>query len=165
MQSTGQAMVLADVFGMAYFTSQEAAGPTLPLSGNLLITVTDADKPSILEPARLFTEMGFGILATRGTHMFLKKNGISAKLVKKLGFGRPDLVDGIKTGEVALVVNTPSGSQSQQDDAYIRKTAIRYNIPDITTPAGALAAAKGIAARKQGQDTLCTLQSFVRALK
>jgi carbamoyl-phosphate synthase large subunit len=165
MRSTGQVMTLADVFGMAYFTSQEAAGPPLPLAGNVLITVTDADKPSILEPARLFREMGFGIQATRGTHAFLKKNGIDAQLVKKLGFGRPDLVDGIKTGEVALVVNTPSGSQSQVDDAHIRKTAIRYNIPDITTPAGALAAAKGIAARKRGQDALCTLQSYARVLK
>lgn len=165
MRSTGQAMILADVFGMAYFTSQEAAGPSLPLSGNVLITVTDADKSSILEPARLFTEMGFGIQATRGTHLFLRKNGIAAQLVKKLGFGRPDLVDGIKTGEVALVVNTPSGSQSQQDDAYIRKTAIRYHIPNITTPAAAMAAAKGIAARKRGQDTLRTLQSYARALR
>lgn len=165
MQSTGQAMALAEVFGMAYYTSQEAAGPILPRRGNVLITVTDADKPSILEPARLFKEMGFGILATRGTHAFLKKNGIQAQLVKKLGFGRPDLVDAIKTGNVALVVNTPSGSQSQVDDTHIRKTAIRYNIPDITTPAGALAAAKGIASRKLGQDALCTLQSYVRALK
>lgn len=165
MRSTGQALILADAFGMAYFTSQEAAGPRLPLAGNVLITVTDADKPSILEPARLFTEMGFGILATRGSHAFLKKNGLDAQLVKKLGFGRPDLVDAIKTGDVALVVNTPSGSQSQQDDAYIRKTAIRYHIPNVTTPAAALAAAKGIAARKQGQDSLCTLQSYVRRLK
>jgi carbamoyl-phosphate synthase large subunit len=165
MRSTGQAMVLANVFGMAYFTSQEAAGPALPLSGDVLITVTDADKPSILEPARLFSELGFGIRATRGTHAFLKKNGIDAQLAKKLGFGRPDLMDGIKTGEVTMVINTPSGRQSQQDDAHIRKTAIRYDIPDITTPAGALAAAKGIAARKRGQDALCTLQSYVRALK
>ncbi|BBO66175.1 carbamoyl phosphate synthase large subunit [Desulfosarcina alkanivorans] len=165
MRSTGQVLTLADVFGTAYFTSQEAAAPPLPLSGKVLITVTDADKPSILEPARLFREMGFDIQATRGTHAFLKKNGIDAQLVKKLGFGRPDLVDGIKTGEVALVVNTPSGRQSHQDDAYIRKTAIRYQIPDITTPAGALAAAKGIAARKQCQDALYTLQSYVRSLK
>ncbi|MGA6925236.1 MAG: carbamoyl-phosphate synthase large subunit [Desulfosarcina sp.] len=165
MRSTGQALILADAFGMAYFTSQEAAGPRLPLSGNVLITVTDADKPSILEPARLFTEMGFGILATRGTHVFLKKNGLDAQLVKKLGFGRPDLMDAIKTGDVALVVNTPSGSQSQQDDAYIRKTAIRYHIPNVTTPAAALAAAKGIAARKRGQDSLCTLQSYVGRLR
>ena len=165
MRSTGQVLAMADVFGMAYFNSQEAAGPPLPLQGNVLITVTDADKPSILEPARLFTEMGFGILATRGTHAFLQKNGIDAQLVKKLGFGRPDLVDAIKTGDVDLVVNTPSGSQSQMDDAYIRNTAIRYHIPNITTPAGALAAAKGIAARKRGQDALCTLQSYVRAVK
>lgn len=165
MRSTGQAMTMASVFGMAYFHSQEAADTALPLSGTVLITVTDADKPSVLEPARLFKEMGFGIQATRGTHSFLMKNGIEAQLVKKLGFGRPDLVDGIKTGEVALVVNTPSGRQSQQDDAYIRKTAIRYRIPNITTPAGALAAAKGIAARKQGHGKLCTLQAYVNALK
>lgn len=165
MRSIGQVLVMADGFGMAYFTSREAAGPALPLDGNVLITVTDADKPSILEPARLFKEMGFGIQATRGTHAFLKANGIDAQLVKKLGFGRPDLVDGIKTGEVSLVVNTPSGSQSQQDDAYIRKTAIRYRIPNVTTPAAALAAAKGIAARKRGLDALCTLQSYTRALR
>ena len=165
MASTGQAMVMADVFGMACFSSQQAAGPTLPLEGNVLITVTDADKPSILEPARLFIEMGFGIQATRGTHAFLAKNGIPSTLVKKLGFGRPDLVDGIKTGSVALVVNTPSGRQSQKDDADIRKTAIRYDIPNVTTPAAALAAAKGIAARKEGRETLRTLQSYVRALK
>lgn len=109
--------------------------------------------------------MGFNIQATRGTHAFLKKNGIAAELVKKLGFGRPDLVDAIKTGEVALVINTPSGRKSHLDDAHIRKTAIRYNIPDITTPAGALAAAKGIAARKRGQDALWTLQSYAKALK
>ncbi|MEE4111485.1 MAG: carbamoyl-phosphate synthase large subunit [Desulfobacteraceae bacterium] len=165
MRSTGQVMALAEIFGMAYYASQEAAGPTLPRQGKVLITVTDADKPSILEPARLFKEMGFGIQATRGTHSFLKKNGIQAELVKKLGFGRPDLVDAIKTGDVALVVNTPSGRQSQQDDAHIRKTAIRYHIPEVTTPAAALAAAKGIAARKRGQEALCTLQSYVRALK
>lgn len=165
MRSTGQVITLAEVFGMAYFTSQKAAGPCLPSRGNLLVTVTDEDKPSILEPTRLFNEMGFGILATRGTHAFLKKNGIPSQLVKKLGFGRPDLVDAIKSGEVALVVNTPSGRRSQMDDALIRKTAIRYNIPNITTPAGAMAAAKGIAAHKQGLEMLCTLQSYARTLK
>jgi carbamoyl-phosphate synthase large subunit len=165
MRSTGQVMTLAEVFGMAYFTSQKAAGPGLPGRGNLLVTVTDEDKPSILEPTRLFNEMGFGILATRGTHAFLKKNGIPAQLVKKIGFGRPDLVDAIKSGEVALVVNTPSGRRSQVDDALIRKTAIRYNIPNITTPAGAMAAAKGIAAHKQGFEMLCTLQSYARTLR
>jgi carbamoyl-phosphate synthase large subunit len=109
--------------------------------------------------------MGFGIMATRGTHSFLKKNGIDAQMAKKLGFGRPDLVDAIKTGDVVLVINTPSGSQSHQDDAYIRKTANHYRIPNITTPAGALAVAKGIAARKRGQDALRTLQSLVRAIR
>jgi len=165
MRSTGQVMTLAEVFGMAYFSSQQATGPCLPSRGNLLVTVTDEDKPSILEPTRLFNEMGFGILATRGTHAFLRKSGIPSQLVKKIGFGRPDLMDAIKSGKVALVVNTPSGRRSQMDDALIRKTAIRYNIPNITTPAGAMAAAKGIAASKQGLEMLCTLQSYARALK
>lgn len=165
MRSTGQAMTLADGFGLAYFNAKQAAGPALPLGGNVLITVTDADKPSILEPARLFRELGFGILATRGTHRFLTQNGIEAKEVKKLGFGRPDLSDSIKTGDVSMIINTPSGSQSQQDDAYIRKTATRYAIANVTTPAAALAAAKGIAARKRGQDALCTVQSYGRGIR
>jgi carbamoyl-phosphate synthase large subunit len=160
MRSTGSVMALADSFGMAYFKSQQEILLPLPTEGTVLITVTDADKPSILEPARLFKEMGFSIKATKGTQEFMEKHGILADVVRKLGFGRPDLVDAIKTREVDLVINTPSGRQSQVDDSDIRKAAIQYRVPHITTPAGALAAAKGISARRRGQLTLWALQDL-----
>ncbi|MDJ0780927.1 MAG: ATP-grasp domain-containing protein, partial [Desulfosarcinaceae bacterium] len=152
MQSTGEVIGRADSFGLAYYNAQKAAGDRLPTEGCVLITVTDADKPSIIEPARLYREMGFRLLATRGTAGFLDSNGIATETVRKLGMGRPDLVDAIKTRQVDLIINTPSGHQGQMDDSYIRKAAIDYKIPYVSTPAGALAAAKGIAARRRQQE-------------
>jgi carbamoyl-phosphate synthase large subunit len=148
MRSTGQVLAIDDTFGMAYFKAMQAAANPLPIEGTVLITVTDEDKPSILEPARIFQELGFRLMATRGTHDALAKQGIQSDPVRKLGFGRPHLVDEIKNGNVQMVINTPSGSQSQIDDSFIRKAAIRYHITNITTPASAMAAAKGIAARR-----------------
>ena len=152
MQSSGEVIGRAETFGKAYYKSQEAAGDLLPITGSVLITVTDSDKPSILEPARRYREMGFRLVATRGTAAFLGANGIPTETVRKLGMGRPDLVDAIKTHQVDLVINTPSGHQGQMDDGYIRKAAIEYNIPYISTPAGAQAAAKGIAAQQRRSD-------------
>lgn len=157
MRSTGQVLAMADTFGLAYFKAMQAAASPLPTKGTVLITVTDEDKPSILEPARIFQELGFRLMATRGTHDALAKQGIHSDPVRKLGFGRPHLVDEIINGNVQMVINTPSGSQSQIDDSYIRKTAIRYHIANITTPASAVAAAKGIAARRQAQIAVTTL--------
>ncbi len=152
MRSIGQALSLADTFGLAYFKAQEAAAAPLPTQGTVLITVTDEDKTSILEPARIFQELGFQIMATRGTQSALAANGIQAQLVRKLGFGRPNLLDEIKNGNVQMVINTPTGGQGQIDDSIIRKTAIIYRVANMTTPASALAAAKGIAARRKGKD-------------
>jgi carbamoyl-phosphate synthase large subunit len=146
MRSTGQVMASADSFGMAYFKALEASGTPLPTQGTVLITVTDEDKSSILEPARIFSELGFKILATKGTHKVLAEHGIRSTQVRKLGFGRPNLVDEIKNGNVQMVINTPTGGQGQIDDSVIRKAAIRCRVVNITTPASALAAAKGIAA-------------------
>jgi carbamoyl-phosphate synthase large subunit len=161
IQSTGEVLAMAESFGMAYYKSQEAIGSPLPVRGIVLITVTDEDKPSILEPVRLFKELGFTIKATQGTHEFLTRHGIEAQMVRKLGFGRPDLLDEIKSGKIDLVINTPSGRQSQMDDSYIRKAAITYQVPNITTPAGAVAAAKGIvAARRQETAGGKPLQEF-----
>ncbi len=165
MRSTGEVLGLSHSFGRAFFKSQEATQLVLPLEGTVLITVTDADKPSILEPARLFREMDFKVMATEGTHKFLSENGIESEPIKKLGYGRPDIVDAIKNGEIHLVVNTPSGKQSQEDDSYIRKAGIKYKIPNITTPAGALAAAKGIAARRKGKPKVRSLQKYHADIK
>jgi carbamoyl-phosphate synthase large subunit len=150
MRSTGQVLSTADSFGLAYFKALESAGTPLPTQGTVLITVTDEDKSSMLEPARIFQELGFSLMATKGTQTALAANGITVQTVRKLGFGRPDLVDEIKNGNVQMVINTPTGGQGQIDDSLIRKAAIQSRIANITTPASALAAAKGIAARRGG---------------
>jgi carbamoyl-phosphate synthase large subunit len=157
MRSIGQVLSMAETFGMAYFKAQEAAATPLPTEGTVLITVTDEDKASILEPARIFQELGFHIMATRGTHDALAANGIESQLVRKLGFGRPNLLDEIKNGNVQMVINTPTGGQGQIDDSVIRKTAITYRVANMTTPASALAAAKGIAARRRGKNVVTAL--------
>ncbi|MGE0083990.1 MAG: carbamoyl-phosphate synthase large subunit [Desulfococcaceae bacterium] len=160
MRSTGQALGLSDSFGRAFFKAWEACGIPLPLEGTVLITVADQDKSAALEPARLFREMGFRILATRGTRQFLSENGIESDLIKKMGYGRPNITDAIKNGEIDLVINTPGGRQSQEDDSYIRKASVRYRVPNITTAASALTAAKGIAARRKGKPRVRPLQKY-----
>jgi len=160
MRSTGEVLGMADSFGMAFYKSQEATQLSLPLEGTILITMADRDKPSIIEAARLFMEMGFKIMSTENTSKFLARNGIESQPIHKLGHGRPDIVDAIKNGEINLVINSPSGKTSQEDDSYIRKAAIAHKVLSITTPAAALAAARGIAARRKGESMVKSLQNY-----
>lgn len=146
MRSTGEVLGLADSFELAYLKAQEAAQATLPSAGTVLISVIDADKPLALEAARIFVELGFRIKATQGTCKYLQQNGVAAELINKQHEGRPNIVDGITSKEIQLVINTASGKLSQFDDSYIRKAAIRSKIPYITTLTAALASARGIAA-------------------
>ncbi|MGI6120364.1 MAG: carbamoyl-phosphate synthase large subunit [Desulfosporosinus sp.] len=146
MRSTGEVLGIADTFGLAYYKAQEAIQSPLPTSGTVLLSVNDQEKPASLETAKLYTELGFTIKATEGTHKFLKENGIPSEKIKKLHEGRPNIVDGITNHEINLVINTPFGRRGQHDDSYIRKAAIKYKVPYITTMAAALASAKGIAA-------------------
>lgn len=152
MRSTGEVLGIADSFGLAFFKSQEATQVPLPTFGTVLISVSDYDKPSILNVARNFIKLGFNIKATKGTHLFLKENNLNSEVIKKLNEGRPNIVDAIMNKEIHLVINTPSGKSSQYDDSYIRKTSIRYSTPYITTTTAALASAKGIAAYRERQE-------------
>ena len=165
MRSTGEVLGLAKSFGLAFFKSQKATQLTLPLEGTVLITIANKDKLRAFEPARLFSDLGFRILATKGTHQFLKEKGIESETIRKLGYGRPDIVDAIKNGEIQLIVNTPSGKESKDDDSYIRKAAIEYKILNITTTAAALAAARGIAARRKGKSKIKSLQAYHADIK
>jgi carbamoyl-phosphate synthase large subunit len=160
MRSTGEVLGMAESFGMAYYKAQEATQTPLPLTGGVLFTIADIDKPSAIEAARLFRDLGFKIFSTNGTREFLSQHGIAAQAIRKIGHGRPDIVDGIKNGEIQLVINTPSGKASKEDDSYIRKTAIRFKIPYITTTAAAVAAAKGIDARRNKDMSVCSLQDY-----
>ncbi|HSL86884.1 MAG TPA: hypothetical protein VK861_08105, partial [Bacteroidales bacterium] len=160
MRSTGEVLGMADNYGMAFFKSQEATLSALPVNGTVLITIADRDKNKIIEAAHNFRDMGFRILATGGTKLFLNDHGIKADLILKVHEGRPNIVDAIKNGEIDLLVNTPAGKLSEYDDSYIRKNAIRYKIPYITTTSAALAATKGIRERQNGEYRVKSLQEY-----
>ncbi|HEY33388.1 MAG TPA: carbamoyl-phosphate synthase large subunit [Dehalococcoidia bacterium] len=160
MRSTGEVLGIADSFGNAFFKAEEAAKQQLPLEGTVLITVSERDRPAVAEVARSFAGLGFKIKATQGTGQFLSSQGIESELILKMHEGRPNITDGIVNGEIQLVINTPAGKLSQYDDSYIRKTAIKYKVPYITTLAAAAAAAKGIAAYRQHGSGVKSLQSY-----
>jgi len=165
MRSTGEVLGMADSFGLAFYKAEEAAQQVLPAEGTVLITVNDNDKSGALEVARVFHALGFTIQATAGTRKALTDNGVPAELILKMHEGRPNIVDAIKNGEIQLVVNTPSGRMSQNDDSYIRKAAIKYKIPYITTLAAAVAAVKGITAFRQGHGRAKSLQSYHQEIR
>ncbi|MBW1851801.1 MAG: carbamoyl-phosphate synthase large subunit [Deltaproteobacteria bacterium] len=165
MRSTGEVLGMAESFGLAFFKAQEAAQQTLPSEGSVLITVSKKDRPAVLEVARQFDKLGFKIKATNSTHKFLGDNGITSEHILKMYEGRPNIVDYIKNDEIQLVINTPSGKLSKHDDSYIRKAAIKYKIPYITTLAAALAASKGIARNRKGHGTVKSLQDYHKDIK
>jgi carbamoyl-phosphate synthase large subunit len=165
MRSTGEVLGLADSFGLAFFKAEEAAQPILPAQGTVLITTNDKEKGGAMEVAREFKKLGFKIKATNGTYRFLNKHGIESEPILKMHEGRPNIVDGIKNGEIQLVINTPIGRLGSHDDSYIRKAAIKYKIPYITTIAAAVAAAKGIAAVRQGHGRAKSLQKYHADIK
>lgn len=163
MRSTGEVLGMANSFGLAFYKAQEGTQVSLPTSGTVLISVAQKDKPAVPEVAKMFTELGFKIKATKGTHTFLAEHGIKSELVKKLHEGRPNITDDIMNNEIQLIVNTPIGKQGQDDDSYIRKTAIKYKIPYITTVTAALASVKGIKAYREAhlkEDKVKSLQEY-----
>jgi carbamoyl-phosphate synthase large subunit len=165
MRSTGEVLGIANSFGLAFFKAQMAAQQLLPAEGTALISLFSKDTPAALEVAKRFNELGFGIKTTRGTRKFLARQGIKSELILKMHEGRPNIVDGIMNREIQLVINTPSGKLSKYDDSYIRKTAIKYKATYITTLAAAAAAAKGIAAYRNGKLEVKSLQSYHSDIK
>ena len=164
MKSTGEVLGIADSFGMAYWKAQEAVN-RLPTEGTVLITVSEADRPAAVEVAAGFAKLGFRIKATEGTREFLAGKGITTEPILKEHEGRPNITDAIKNQEIHLVINTPAGKLSLYDDSYIRKAAIRYRVPYITTLAAAKAAVKGITAYREGREEVKSLQSYHEDIK
>jgi carbamoyl-phosphate synthase large subunit len=146
MKSTGEVMGVSNSFGNGFAKAWLGAGHKLPLSGTAFLSVHDRDKPSLLPIARRLAELGFDLAATAGTATFLEKGGLQVRTMLKVHEARPHVVDHLINGDVALVVNTPLGQASFEDDGAIRRTALKYDIPCITTLSGAMAAAEGIAA-------------------
>jgi len=162
MRSTGEVLGMAGSYGLAFYKAEEAAKQVLPTEGTVLITVCPSDRPAVLDVAWRFKALGFKIKATRGTQQFLNSRGIDAELILKMHEGRPNIVDGIKNKELQLIINTPEGKIGQSDDDYIRKNAIKYKVPYITTLAAAMAAAEGIAVVRKGRTKVKSLQEYHR---
>jgi len=148
-----------------FFKAQEATQLSLPSEGAVLITVVDSDKAAAVDIAKEFINLGFKIKSTENTHRFLADNGIKTERILKMHEGRPNIIDAIKNKEIQLVINTPSGKLSKHDDSYIRKAAIKYKVPYITTTAAASAAVKGIAASIKGPNTVKSLQNYHAGIK
>jgi carbamoyl-phosphate synthase large subunit len=158
MRSTGEVMGIARDFPTAFAKAQAAAGVALPHGGTVFITVTDGDKPGAVAVAQTLHDVGFRIVATRGTKEAIERMGIPAQELKKIGEGSPHVVDWIERGDVDLIVNTPTGSGARTDGWEIRRAAIKHGIPCLTTLSGGLAAARAIASARQGVPEVLSLQ-------
>jgi carbamoyl-phosphate synthase large subunit len=164
MRSTGEVMGIADSFGSAFAKSQIAASNELPLSGAVLITVNDPDKPTVTPIARRFHEMGFEIVATSGTARYLRGRGVPSRVVLKVHEGRPNCYDLLVNGEVQLLINTPLGKHSQIDDYRLRQGAIVHHVSYTTTMSAASAASDAILALRSRAPNVRSLQEWQQLL-
>ena len=162
MRSTGEVMGISTTFGQAFAKAQLAAGQRLPRGGTVFISVNDGDKRHIGSVGKELAELGFRIVATRGTAAALQAAGVEAEAVFKVNEGRPNIVDLVKTSKIDLIVNTPLGRESFYDEKSIRRAAIRYHIPCITTLSAAHAAARGIHALLEQGSEVAALQDLHR---
>jgi len=160
MRSTGEAMGFADSFGMAFAKAQIAADGSLPLQGAVFVTVNDSDKPTVVPIVRRFHELGFRILATEGTQRYLRARGVPAERVAKVHEGRPNAIDLLVSGEIQLLINTPLGKFTQQDDYAIRRAAIVHRVPYTTTMSAASAACDAIIALRSRRGSVRSLQEW-----
>jgi carbamoyl-phosphate synthase large subunit len=159
MKSTGEVMGSSPRFGEAYAKALLGAGTRLPLEGTAFISVNDNDKrPHVVHLAKELAALGFRLIATGGTREFLHKNGVEAVVVPKVHEGRPNVVDMMINGDIALAINTPFGKSAFVDDTYIRRIALQMNIPCITTLTAATACVEGIRSLKEGVSTFAALQ-------
>jgi carbamoyl-phosphate synthase large subunit len=160
MRSTGEVMGTDENFGRAFAKSQIGAGTRLPTSGTVFISVKDSDKDLIEAPIRQLIDMGFSVIATRGTARVLEAKGLKVGTINKVLEGRPHVVDALKNGEIHLVFNTTEGAQALSDSSSIRRAALTLKVPYYTTMAGAAAATQAIAALKGGSLEVAPIQSY-----
>ena len=160
MRSTGEVMGSASSFGMAFAKSEIAAGDSLPIRGTVFLSTHDRDKPALILVAERLIELGFDLTATSGTAQALNQAGLKVQPVLKVHEGRPNIEDLIRSGQIQLVINTPIGRQAAHDDKYLRRAALDYSVPTLTTIAGARAAVEGITALQQQSLSVAALQDI-----
>ena len=160
MRSTGEVMGIAEDFPTAFGKAQAAAGVSLPEKGTIFISVTDSDKPAATQLATRFHDLGFEVIATSGTAEAISRMGVPVRKIKKIGEGSPNVVDCIRSGEVDLVINTPTGSGARADGYEIRTESVRHGIPCVTTMTGASAASRAIFASAREVAPVRSLQEL-----
>jgi carbamoyl-phosphate synthase large subunit len=160
MKSTGEVMGIASDYPTAFGKAQAAAGAELPTGGTVFITVTDSDKPAATQLAASLHDLGFNIVATGGTAQAIRRMGVPVERLKKISEGSPNVVDRIESGDVDLVINTPTGSGARSDGYEIRRAAVARGIPCITTMTGATAAQRAIRALREGEPEVRSLQEL-----
>ena len=160
MHSTGEVMGVGDTFGEAYGKAMQGAGLRLPRTGRAFISVNDSDKGQAVVLARKLARLGFQLIATLGTSSRLREVGLEVETVFKVNEGRPNIVDHIKTGEIALIINTPLGRVSHFDEQAIRRAALQHSVPCVTTMTGAQAIVEALSARDTGETIVRSLQEM-----
>ncbi|MEB3213106.1 MAG: carbamoyl-phosphate synthase large subunit [Leptolyngbyaceae bacterium] len=161
MRSTGEVMGIDTDFGKAFAKAELAASQKIPTEGTVFVSVNDRDKQAVVPIVKELQELGLSIVATSGTRRVLKEQGIDVDLVLKVHEGRPNIVDSMKNHQIHLVINSPAGETAQEDDRLIRRTALAYKIPTITTMAGARATASAIRALKSVSLDVKSIQEYV----
>jgi carbamoyl-phosphate synthase large subunit len=161
MRSTGEVMGIDVDFGKAFAKAELAASQRLPMEGTVFISMNDRDKQTVIPVAKELVDLGFTLVATTGTRQVLAEAGLGVDLVLKIHEGRPNIVDSIKNNEIQLIINTPIGSAAQEDDRSIRRTALAYKVPIITTIAGARATASAIRSLQQQDLDVKSIQEHV----
>jgi carbamoyl-phosphate synthase large subunit len=162
MRSTGEVMGVAADFPAAFAKAQAAAGARLPSEGSVFLTVTDSDKAAVVGIAAQLHDLGFQIVATRGTAAAISRMGIPVERIHKLGEGSPNVVELIERGDVSLVINTPTGTEARSDGYEIRRAAVARGVPCITTVSGGMAATRAIAANRVSGPPVVSLQELHR---
>jgi carbamoyl-phosphate synthase large subunit len=160
MKSTGEVMGIDTSFGLAYFKAQASARNLIPRSGKFFFSLRDKDKPHCLLIAERLLNMGFGLVATRGTAKYLSENGLACESINKLLEGRPNVVDLIKNRELAFIVNTVSDARAHKDSAYIRRNALHFGVPYTTTISGARAVVEAIDELRSHPLTIKPVQEY-----
>ena len=160
MRSTGEVMGIDYKLGLAFFKAELSADNPLPLEGVVFISVKDDDKAAVAVAAKKLSDAGLKIIATDNTAEYLKKSGIAVERVNKIFNGSPNVLDYMKRGEVKLIINTPTTKQSVKDGFQIRRNAVDYHVPYITTIQAAQAAADAIVMAKKDQITIKALDEY-----
>ena len=160
MKSTGEVMGISESMGESFLRASISAGNVIPKMGKVFISVNDSDKLNVIPIARDLVELGFDLIATQGTAKELKRNGLKVDSVFKVGEGRPNVVDGIKNGDISLVINTPFGAMARYDEEAIGRASIQKGIVAITTLSAASAAVRALRSSQKDKIRVKSLQEY-----